>query len=198
MKPNIKTLLKKLPTEISITGLALLLVTIERGSLLAETILEGNKGRPELKKSLRKIESAKSFYDFYNEIKNNRIRADSARTILWRLRQKGLVKKDGRKFIATPKGKMIAKIFKRKARGPQKWDKKWRMVFFDIPELKRKQREWIYYNLLSAEYRPLQKSVFIGKLPLDEKLMKEIIDRELYQYIRIITVGEIDDEKFFV
>jgi hypothetical protein len=66
---------------------------------------------------------------------------------------------------------------------------------FDIPEKMREKRDWLRNQLSNLEYKSLQKSVFIGKQPLEEVFFREIIDRNLHQYIRLVTVGEIDDEK---
>ena len=68
---------------------------------------------------------------------------------------------------------------------------------FDVPEKIKKEREWLRFKLFGLEYKPFQKSVFIGKWPLSKELYKEIIDKKLKNHIRIITIGEIDDEKIF-
>jgi len=44
---------------------------------------------------------------------------------------------------------------------PQKWDKKWRVIIFDIPEKKRKARDQIRSMLVSAGLYRLQDSVWV-------------------------------------
>lgn len=198
MKSEIKKIIKKLPTEISVIGLALLLSIIEGGKLALTATFEGNKGRSGLIHSLRGIGSEKSFLDFYDEIKKFEIKSNSARTILWRLQQKGLIKKKEKDFYATDLGKKIGRLFQKNILETPKWDDKWRMIFFDIPETHRKKRQWLYSKLVNSNYKPIQKSVFLGKFPLDQNLMKEIIEKDLYKNVRIITVGEIDDEGILI
>ena len=41
------------------------------------------------------------------------------------------------------------------------WDKKWRLVIFDIPEKKKKERLALSKKLKDAGFYPIQKSVFI-------------------------------------
>ena len=43
----------------------------------------------------------------------------------------------------------------------KKWDKKWRLVIFDIPENKNKERHALSIKLKDLGFYPLQKSVFI-------------------------------------
>lgn len=44
---------------------------------------------------------------------------------------------------------------------PKKWDKKWRMVVFDVPEKKNKERHALSSKLKDLGFYPLQESVFI-------------------------------------
>lgn len=43
---------------------------------------------------------------------------------------------------------------------PEKWDKKWRIVSFDIPEKRKKAREALREKLKDLDFYPLQKSLF--------------------------------------
>lgn len=194
MNYSVKKLLKRLPIEMGISSLAVILTLSERSALLLNEILGDNKSN--LIKSIKNIESAKDFDDYYNILKS--LKTNSAKTILWRLKQKGLISKNKFGYQLTVSGKKLADSFKEKTNElvKIKWDGKWRMVLFDIPETKKHFRMWLGSQLFNSEYKLLQKSVYIGKFPLEESLMKEIIDRNLYQYVRIITIGEIDDEAF--
>ncbi len=44
---------------------------------------------------------------------------------------------------------------------PKKWDKKWRLVIFDIPEKKTRERRAFSVKLKDLGFYPLQESVFI-------------------------------------
>jgi len=193
-RKKIKKNIKDLPINISIAGLALLIGLSER-SMAAFSEILGTSGHS-LGKSYSRMNELKNFWDYYDELKN--LKQNSARTILWRLQQKGLVKKKEGKYQITSAGLKIINIFKEKETMSQKlWDGKWRMVMFDIPEKKRKERIWLRYQLLAIDYQPIQKSVFIGKQPIEENIYVNIIEKNLYHCIRIITIGEIDDDEIF-
>lgn len=190
-KKQLKEKIKDLPVNIGIVGLALLLGLGERGAVAVSEILKG-PGRG-LRRSLKRMEKTKSFWDYYDELKD--LKENSARTILWRLQKKGLVTKKEGHYKLTLQGLKVVNIFQKKEIKEHQWDGKWRLIMFDIPEKRRDERHWLRFQLLIWDYRPLQKSVFIGKQPIEEDVYSEIIARGLNQFIRLITIGEIDDEE---
>lgn len=113
--------------------------------------------------------SLKVFLPFFKKL-TRRLKSDSyrVRRSLVTMKNNRLVKTELRKgetvFIITEEGK------KRIARGefeklkisvPQKWDKKWRMVLFDIPEEHKDAREALRLKLIELGFYKLQKSCFI-------------------------------------
>ncbi len=194
-KKGLKEKIKELPANLSITSFVLLLGLADRGLVALSEILEGPTR--EITKSYQRISKMKDFWDYYDEFK--KIKENSARTILWRLQKKGLVKKKGAYYQLTLQGLNIIKVFqkKNKLESEEVWDGKWRMIMFDIPEKRRLDRNWLRSHLLFLDYKPLQKSVLIGQQPLEENFYEEIMERKIHQYIRLITVSEIDDEKIF-
>ncbi len=181
-----------LPTKISIASLALLLGLTERGASTLIDLLELGNSRMGMAGAIEKGLRKGSFWDYYRELKE--LKENSARTILWRLQKKGLVEKKEDRYRLTFWGVNFVKKFQEK-KSEKQWDGKWRIIMFDIPEKMREKRDWLRNQLSNLEYKSLQKSVFIGKQPLEEVFFREIIDRNLHQYIRLVTVGEIDDEK---
>lgn len=84
-----------------------------------------------------------------------------------RLNQKRLInltEKNGDIFIEiTAGGKKLVKSFDydgMKLPRPAKWDRKWRLVIFDIPEKKQKTRHAFSRRLKEIGFYPLQESVF--------------------------------------
>jgi DNA-binding transcriptional regulator PaaX len=78
---------------------------------------------------------------------------------------------------------------------PMKWDKKWRMVLFDIPEEKRKGRDAFRTWLKKLKFYQLQASVFVH--PYDCKDEYEFLV-EMYgmrKYVRYAVLEKIDNEK---
>lgn len=188
-KEQLKQVIKDLPGNASLAGMALLLGLAERGAIGLSEILAGT-GRG-LGKSYQRVMETKDFWDYYDELKN--LKKESARTILWRLQKKGLVEKKKSGFQITKLGLKTVKDFQEKEE--KQWDGKWRIIMFDIPEKKRESRNWLRWQLISLEYKPIQKSVFMGKSPLAEDFYEEILFRKLNDCIRLMTVGEVDDDE---
>ena len=66
-----------------------------------------------------------------------------------------------------------------------------RLVTFDIPEKERRKRTWLRNELLSCDFGALHKSVFIGKRPLPQELIREIDKLNLHKYIHIVTINKL-------
>jgi hypothetical protein len=188
IKRQIKNKLKELPANIGFASIAALICLAEGGATAFDEILKG-PGRG-LGRSYERILRQKNFWDYYEELKE--LKKNSARTMLWRLEKKGLVKKKEKQYQLTVQGLKIVKIIKKEG-VKKEWDGKWRMVMFDIPEKKRDETNWLRYQLVAMDYKPLQKSVFIGKEPIEEDIFKDLMNHNIIRYIRMITVGEIDD-----
>ena len=62
----------------------------------------------------------------------------------------------------------IKKYFKNKVRG--KWDKKWRLIVFDIPEEMHKERVNFRKKIKLLGFEMIQKSVFIFPYPCEEEI----------------------------
>ena len=77
---------------------------------------------------------------------------------------------------------------------PKKWDRKWRLVIFDIPEKKKIARETLRRKLTAMDFVRIQKSVFIHPFPCREQI--EFL-REVYQlrpYFIYLEATHIEDE----
>jgi len=99
----------------------------------------------------------------WNKIKRQRIYE-----AIGRLNKKRLVELDQRGnelyLKITENGKKLIKNFDYdniELSYDKKWDKKWRMVVFDIPEKKSKERRAFSVKLKDLGFYPLQESVFI-------------------------------------
>ncbi|MFH0969425.1 MAG: hypothetical protein V1804_02870 [Patescibacteria group bacterium] len=99
--------------------------------------------------------------------------------------------KEGR-FTLSLVGKILAKyIISRKKVLNKKWDGKYRVVIFDIPEEKRKIRDWLRGELDLLDYKKLQKSVFISKFSLTSDLIKEIKNKKIGSYVNYLLVDKV-------
>lgn len=86
----------------------------------------------------------------------------------YRLKREGHIKirrEKGQIYISlTNKGKKKAgwlQIDDLKIKKPKKWDGKWRIVMFDIVELKKTHREAFRGKLKELGFQPMQKSVWV-------------------------------------
>lgn len=86
----------------------------------------------------------------------------------WRLKKAGciIIERRGKQIYLklTRKGKKMAgwlQIDALKIKRPKKWDGKWRIVIFDISQLKKIFRELFRGKLKELGFYPLQKSVWI-------------------------------------
>lgn len=87
---------------------------------------------------------------------------------LYELKKKRFVKiynKNGEDIIEiSEKGKkkfLKYKFDEMKIAYPEKWDKIWRIIIFDIPEKNKKRRDALRFKLKSLNFYQLQKSVFV-------------------------------------
>ena len=135
----------------------------------------------------------KAMFGINNKRKFNR---NTIKINLSRLIEQGLVvKNEKEKFILTAHGEeMVAFIKNRYSVLDKPWDKKIRIVIFDIPEYKRRDRVWFRKELLLLKFKPLQKSVYIGKYPIPDELYEDIIKNEIFKDVHIFTVNEADKE----
>lgn len=69
-------------------------------------------------------------------------------------------------------------------------DGKIRLITFDIPEKERKKRNWLRAQLVACGFKPLHKSVWLGRRPLPATFIHDIKDRHLNRYVYILGVGE--------
>lgn len=104
-------------------------------------------------------------------------RRDHIRGAINRLRKRRYVKsieRNGESYLLISKfGKETLRRFdfdNINIKKPWRWDKKWRLVIFDIPEYIKKRRETIRYKLNSIGFIPIQKSVFVHPYPCEDEI----------------------------
>lgn len=78
--------------------------------------------------------------------------------------KRGLLKYDGNFLQLTKDGERVLDIFERqnfRLSKPKKWDKKWRILIFDIKEKRRRTRDLLRRTLISIGFKRLQDSVWV-------------------------------------
>lgn len=123
-----------------------------------------------------------------------------ARDTLYSLKRKGLVKeisKNGKRFLElTKKGEMEILLQKahEKIAPNGKWDGKWRLIIFDIPEDARDERDKLRRLLKKHQFFKLQASVFISPHPLNRAAIDYLKQTGLIHFIRFAKIEELDDD----
>lgn len=78
---------------------------------------------------------------------------------------------------------------------PKEWDKKWRLVIFDIPESRRKDRVALRKKLKDMDFYQCQKSAWIHPFPCLEEIefLKDILN--IKPFVKLFLVDEMTDGK---
>ena len=121
---------------------------------------------------------------------------------LWRLKKDRLIitnqKSDGTFVVKlTNKGKRKVKEFRfddMEIPIPKKWDGKWRIVIFDIPNKRNAGREALRTKIKELDFYQLQKSVWAFPYPCEKEI--EFITElfRLYPYVQIIEATRIKND----
>lgn len=77
---------------------------------------------------------------------------------------------------------------------PEKWDRYWRMIIFDIPEKNKKARRALNFKLKDMEFFPLQKSVFVCPFECKKEIDFVAEFFGVRKYIKRILAKEIENE----
>lgn len=108
------------------------------------------------------------------------------------LRIKGYIEtpKNGRKIFLKLTDKGRQEVVLKKLLEDDKWDGKWRIVIFDIPEKHRHLRDTFRSQLREFQFEPLQKSVWTGRKNVTREIKKFIEDVGLSQWVKIFEANE--------
>ena len=102
-------------------------------------------------------------------------------------------------FILTKKGRLRAlnyKLYNIKNK-KQKWDGKWRMVAFDIPEKYKRGRDALRDKLKKIGFCELQKSVLITPYDCEKEIGLLVKFFELDKYVRFGILESVDNGEYF-
>lgn len=134
-------------------------------------------------------------------LKNKKFKRHTFNRDLSRLANRGDIRIGKDTVTITKKGK--ERVLKYKIDGmeikKQKiWDKKWRLVVFDIPDHQRKASNTLRRKLLNLGFLQYQKSIFIQPYPCQDELdyIREIF--EVSSYVKLITAVDIEDQEYFL
>lgn len=105
------------------------------------------------------------------------------------------------RLVLTEKGKREARIigiFENPInfRKPKKWDGKWRIVMFDIPENDRLFRDILRKHLKELKFKKLQHSVFVSPHPFERPILELVGLYSAGRYVRVVTAEKLDNGEY--
>lgn len=177
---------------------------MKRGELIKKVALAAGKGVavgalvafPPLAMSFKTI------MEIIEEREGRRPERKKIKRVLYNLEKRKLIslKEAGGELIATfnEKGKKLVLKYKfdeLATKKPSKWDKKWRIVIFDIPEKKKRARGVLRDKLKQLGFYQLQRSVFVHPFECQREI--ELVSRfyEVEPYVYFIRADYIDNQE---
>lgn len=137
------------------------------------------------------------------EVKNKKVGKDKIKRTIKELEKRNVLyleKKDNKVLVYTEeKGQRrviehsikLLLEFKKKNK---KWNGKWFLVFFDVPEVQRTKRDYLRKFLKNLGFYPYQKSVYLFPYECEREvtLIKKVIEGA--KYMKYIIAEKIEDE----
>lgn len=121
------------------------------------------------------------------------------RTSASRLSRRGLLKFEDSHYSITAEGKKLWDRWQRedfKLKKPKRWDHKWRVIIFDIPEKKRRTREKIRNLLFQAGFQRLQDSVWVYPYDCEDLIGLLKADYGIGREMLYLIVDQIENDKY--
>lgn len=106
------------------------------------------------------------------------------------------IDKNGKRVHLIDKGILELLRFKLQQSRPE-WDKKWRIIIFDVPENRRKERDFLRSRLRWLGFKELQKSVWAFPYDIKKEIedLLTICDFGTKGDIRFLAVEKIESDK---
>jgi DNA-binding transcriptional regulator PaaX len=136
-------------------------------------------------------------------MKKNNMNNSQLRRSLKLMKDEGLISvkedKDGTMTVKLKKeGKIRAlkyQVDQLELKKPRKWDKKWRIVMFDIPESKKVARNVLKAKLDELGFKLLQKSAYIHPYPCEDEIEFIATVYEVRRFVQVHRIDKIQDEQ---
>lgn len=144
--------------------------------------------------------SARSTKRFYRELHKRQAARQHARRCVNGLLSKGLLALDaeGRLRLTTNGHAKLDDVVIRMGNAVRRpirnWDRKWRLVAFDIPEELKEKRDALRFVLKRAGFVKMQQSIWVH--PLDCTELSDLLkhDRQLAKRVMYMVVEKMSDE----
>ncbi len=110
----------------------------------------------------------------------------------------GLIKYKGKFYQLTSLGEERLRIWELsnfKLNKPKRWDRKWRVIVFDIPDKKRKVRDQIRYLFKLAGFYLLQESVWVYPYDCEDIIALLKTDFGVGKNVLYLIVEELENDR---
>lgn len=115
-----------------------------------------------------------------------------------RLVNAGLLKYEGKFLRLTPEGETKLRqleLHDYKFKKPKRWDKKWRLIIFDIKESRQGLRDKVRQTLMAIGFRRLQNSVWVYPYPCDDLITLLKADFKIGSELLYVIVNTIENDR---
>ncbi|MDO8593567.1 MAG: hypothetical protein Q7R59_01550 [bacterium] len=127
-----------------------------------------------------------------------------SKSVLARLKYKGEIEfeeRDGKKLVRlTEKGQRILDLDREKLKltgsKPKKWDHRYRLIMFDIPEKRVKVRKLLAFEMSEIGFLRIQDSVWAYPYDCEEFMALLKADLRIGKDVLYAVVEEIDNDKW--
>lgn len=147
---------------------------------------------PNALQALKPLGLDKKFKNFKNDTNRSLSRLLNAGLVVF-------IEKDDNKYLKlTEKGRlklMCLEKYNFKLNKPKKWDNKWRIVIFDIPQSRKAQREKLRFTLKQIGFLKLQHSVWVYPYDCEELITLLKLDFKIGKDILYIIADKIENDK---
>ncbi|OGN07862.1 MAG: CRISPR-associated endonuclease Cas2 [Candidatus Yanofskybacteria bacterium RIFCSPHIGHO2_01_FULL_45_42] len=109
------------------------------------------------------------------------------------LKKRGLLTANKNCYAFTPKGRAWLKkpLLQHKKSIYRSWDKKWRIILFDVPQEFHNKRVAFQRNLKKLGFYMLQKSVFAYPYPCQDEISELINRLEIGDYVSMLIASSV-------
>ena len=130
---------------------------------------------------------------------DKRSREREIRKALYYMKEQNLLKgsyEHGLKITKKGRSRLEKKDIERlRISRPAKWDKKWRIVLYDIPETSKYHRNLLTTKLNGLGFYLLQRSVWVHPFPCRDEIEKLTSFYKVSAYVTYIETAKIDNQK---
>jgi DNA-binding transcriptional regulator PaaX len=76
-----------------------------------------------------------------------------------------------------------------------RWDRKWRLIIFDVPVAQKQARDAFGRKLRSMSFYPLQKSVYITPYPCEDEIEFLAMIFDVRRHVLILHISDFEGEE---